>query len=29
MEMEHSGFVPLVEGEKYEDLARMYMLFRV
>ena len=28
VEMEGSGLVPLLEGDKYEDLARMYSLFR-
>ena len=27
-EMEHSGLVPLLEGDKYEDLQRMYLLFK-
>ena len=27
-EMENSGVVPLLEGDKYEDLQRMYMLFK-
>lgn len=28
MEMENSGFIVLIEGEKYEDLGRMYLLFK-
>ncbi len=28
VEMEGSGLVPLLEGDKYEDLSRMYSLFR-
>ena len=28
VDMENSGLVPLLEGDKYEDLARMYSLFR-
>ena len=28
VEMEGSGLVPLLEGDKYEDLARMYSLLR-
>lgn len=28
MEMENSGFIALIEGGKYEDLARMYVLFK-
>ena len=27
-EMENSGVVPLLEGDKYEDLQRMYLLFK-
>lgn len=28
MEMENSGFIALIEGGKYEDLGRMYVLFK-
>jgi len=28
MEMENSGFIALIEGQKYEDLGRMYTLFK-
>ena len=28
VEMENSGLVPLLVGDGYEDLARMYALFR-
>ena len=28
MEMEHSGLVPLIEADRLEDLARLYLLFR-
>jgi hypothetical protein len=28
VEMEGSGLVPLLQGDKYQDLARMYSLFR-
>lgn len=27
-EMENSGLVPLLEGDKYSDLQRMYLLFK-
>lgn len=27
-EMEHSGLIPMLRDDKYEDLARMYQLFR-
>lgn len=28
IEMENSGLVPLLEHDKYEDIARMYALFK-
>lgn len=28
MEMENSGFIALIEGQKYEDLGRMYTIFK-
>lgn len=28
IEMEHSGLIPLLQHNKYDDLARMYTLFK-